>query len=282
MKLLDIVGRTPVPAPWDEGGNIPWNDPAFSARMLEQHLSQEHDRASRPLDVVDRHVEWIHGVLMKGEPGRVLDLCCGPGFYTTRLAALGHDCVGIDFSPASITYADELAGKRGVSVKHMLGDVREVDPGAGFDLAMMIFGELNVFTPADAALLLKKAHEALVPGGVLLLEPQRYEGIRDRGQAPSTWYAADAGLFSDAPHLCLDECFWDEGNQTTTTRFYIVDAETGQVERHAMTAQAYREEDYGRLLSEGGFEGGDFLESLPGTTGDSQSELLAVVARKGE
>ena len=36
---------------------------------------------------------------------RVLDLGCGPGLYTTRLAKLGHTCVGIDFSPASIAYA---------------------------------------------------------------------------------------------------------------------------------------------------------------------------------
>jgi len=250
--------------------------------MLEQHLAQEHDRASRPYDIIDRHVEWIHGALMKGEPGRVLDLCCGPGLYTTRLAALGHDCVGVDFSPASIDYADKLTRERGVSVEHIHGDVREVDPGDGFDLVMMIFGELNVFSRSDASLLMKKAHSALAPGGVLLLEPQRLEGIQDRGGAPSTWYAAGTGLFSETPHLCLDEQFWDEESHTTTTRFYIVDAETGEVGRHAMTVQAYTEADYGRLLSEGGFEGGDFLESLPGTTGDSLSELLAIVARKGE
>ena len=280
MKLSDIVRRMPVPVPWEEGENIPWNDPAFSRRMLDQHLSQDHDRASRPYDVIDRHVEWIHDVLLRGEAGRVLDLCCGPGLYTTRLAALGHECIGVDFSPASIEYAGKLARERGVSVEHVHGDVREVEPGGGFGLVMMIFGELNIFAPADAAALMKKAHAALVPGGVLLLEPQRYEGVRDRGEAASTWYAADGGLFSEAPHLCLDEHFWDEERRTLTTRFYIVDAGTGEVERHAMTVQAYTETDYGRLLSDGGFEGGDFLDALPGTTGDSLSELLAIVARR--
>ncbi|MCK5597305.1 MAG: SAM-dependent methyltransferase, partial [Candidatus Eisenbacteria sp.] len=88
MKLTEIVQRAPVPVPWEEGGNIPWNEPSFSRRMLDQHLSQDHDRASRRSDVIDRHVEWIHGALLKSEHGRVLDLCCGPGFYTSRLAAL--------------------------------------------------------------------------------------------------------------------------------------------------------------------------------------------------
>ena len=280
MKLTDIVDRVPVPGPWEEGNSIPWNDPAFSTRMLDQHLSQDHDRASRPFDVIDRHVEWIHDVLLKGEPGRILDLCCGPGLYTSRLAALGHDCVGVDFSPASIEYAKELAKERGVKAEHVLGDVREVDAGGGFDLVMLIFGELNIFPRADAVSIITKAHSALSPGGTLLLEPQRYEGIRERGGAPSTWFSSAGGLFSDSSHICLEESFWDEESQTTTTRFYVVDAETGEVERHAMAAQAYTDADYGRLLSDGGFDGGDFLDSLPGTTGDSTSELLAIVARK--
>ena len=280
MKLTDIVTRTTVPAPWEEGGNIPWDDPAFSKRMLDQHLSQEHDRASRPFDVIDRHVEWIHGALLNGETGRILDLCCGPGLYTSRLAALGHDCTGIDFSPASIEHAEAHARERGVSAEHMLGDVRTVEPGGGFGLVMLIFGELNVFAPTDAASLLRKAHDALVPGGVLLLEPQRYDGIKARGEGPPTWYSTGGGLFSGSPHLCLDENFWDEDSQTLTTRFYIVDAATGEVERHAMTVQAYTDAGYARLISECGFDGGAFLESLPGTPDESLGELLAIVARK--
>ena len=280
MKLSEIVQRAPVPAPWGEGENIPWNDPAFSRRMLDLHLSQDHDRASRRFDVIDRHVEWIHGALLKGEPGRVLDLCCGPGLYTSRLAALGHDCVGIDYSPASIEHARELSRESGADVEYVLGDVRDVEPGAGFDLAMLIFGELNVFPPADATLLIRKAHSALAPGGVLLLEPQGYDTVMEVGESPPTWSAPDGGLFSDSPHLRLEEHFWDKESRTATTRFYVVDVATGEVDRHAMTVQAYTNKDYSRLLVECGFDGGDFLDSLPGTPDDGSHELLAVIARK--
>ena len=219
MKLTEIVQRVPVPAPWEEGGNIPWNDPAFSRRMLDQHLSQDHDRASRRSDVIDRHVEWIHGTLLKGESGKVLDLCCGPGLYTSRLAALGHNCTGIDFSPASIEHALELSRETGAEVEYVLGDVRDAEPGGGFDLVMLIFGELNVFPPADAALLIRKAHDALVPGGALLLEPQTYDAVRETGESPATWYTTEGGLFSDLSHLCLEEHHWDEESRTATTRF---------------------------------------------------------------
>jgi len=36
LTLTDIVHRIVPPAPWTEGENIPWSDPAFSERMLAE------------------------------------------------------------------------------------------------------------------------------------------------------------------------------------------------------------------------------------------------------
>ncbi|EML7085619.1 SAM-dependent methyltransferase, partial [Klebsiella oxytoca] len=38
----------------EEERKIPWDEPAFSQRMLENHLSQEHDWASRRLAVIEQ------------------------------------------------------------------------------------------------------------------------------------------------------------------------------------------------------------------------------------
>jgi SAM-dependent methyltransferase len=282
MKLTDIVRRAPVPGPWEEGPSIPWNEPGFSERMLEQHLSQDHDRASRRSDIIDEHVRWMHETLLGGRPGRVLDLCCGPGLYTTRLAALGHECSGVDFSPASIAHAKKLAEERGLDIDYTLSDVREADVGTGYDLVMIIFGELNIFPPDDARRLLQKAHAALKPGGALLLEPQEHDSVRDGGEAPPAWYSSEGGLFSPEPHLVLQENFWDAVKRAATTRFYVIDAATGAVEGQAMTTQAYTEAEYGSLLKEGGFDGGDFLDLLPGTPEEDSEAMIAIVARKGQ
>jgi hypothetical protein len=105
VNLIEIVDRDPAPVPWAEGDNIPWNDPAFSARMLQEHLSQEHDAASRRWGKIDAQVAWIHEHLLGGKPTRILDLGCGPGLYASRLARLGHSCVGIDWGPADKAHA---------------------------------------------------------------------------------------------------------------------------------------------------------------------------------
>jgi 2-polyprenyl-3-methyl-5-hydroxy-6-metoxy-1,4-benzoquinol methylase len=97
--ILDIVDRIPKPAPWSEGDNIPWDDPGFSERMLAKHLSQEHDLASRRSETIDHHVEWIFSEVLNSRPARLLDLACGPGLNTVRLARIGCECAGVDFSP---------------------------------------------------------------------------------------------------------------------------------------------------------------------------------------
>lgn len=84
--LLDLINRSPSPAPWSEGDNIPWDDPGFSERMLAEHLSQEHDLASRKSATIERQVGWIFTEVLGAKPARLLDLACGPGLYTSRLA----------------------------------------------------------------------------------------------------------------------------------------------------------------------------------------------------
>jgi len=278
--LMDIVTRAARPEPWAEGEKIPWNEPAFSRRMLAEHLSQSHDLASRRSERIDRHVEWIHRDLLGGRPTRILDLGCGPGLYASRLARLGHECTGIDFSPASIDCAREQAGREGLSCTVRQEDIRRADFGAGFGLAMLIFGEFNVFRPGEARDILVRAHAALDHGGLLLLEPQTFAAVEQTGKAGSSWYSAPSGLFSDAPHLCLTENVWDPATRTATTRWFILDAATGEVTRHAATMQGYTEDEYTSLLHECGFKDVETFASLTGTGDPDQKELIAVTARR--
>lgn len=285
MNLQDIIERLIPPAPWAEGENIPWNDPDFSKRMLAEHLTQAHNLASRRFDIIDRQVKWIHTEILDSTPTRILELTCGPGLYTSRLAGMGHECVGIDYAPAPVHYARETATREGLACTYRLGDVRKTEYGDGYGLVMMLFGQLNVFSRNDARSILENAFSALVPNGLLLLEPQRFATVERNGRAGSSWYSCGegGGLFSCRPHLCLTESFWNPGNQSATQRFFIIDAETKEVTRHALTNEAYTDEQFQALLAQAGFGDIRFFPSLTGTPveEESQSANLVIVARKG-
>lgn len=280
MNLAELIERTVPPVPWSEGENIPWHEAEFSRRMLHEHLSQDHDAASRRAEKIDRHVRWIHQELLSSRPTRILDLCCGPGLYTSRLARLGHECVGIDYSPAAIAYASDQAERESLRCTYRRQDVRRADYGQAFGLAMLIFGELNVFAPADAASILGMACEALDDSGLLLLEPHTFAAVEKIGSAAPSWYSAKAGLFSDRPHVCLQENFWDEQARAATTRYFIVSLADGQVSRHAASYQAYTDAEYRSMLHDCGFGGVRACPSLGGDEDDAQEGLMVIVATR--
>ncbi|MBO2563531.1 class I SAM-dependent methyltransferase [Shewanella algae] len=229
---------------------IPWNDADFSQRMLENHLSQEHDWASRKLAVIERQVDWLCSQLAPG--AKVLDLGCGPGFYTQLLAKRGFCCTGVDFSPASIAYAQQQAQTAGLDIDYQLLDVRSYRPTKKFDFIMMTFGELNVFSAADAKSLLKHCANWLTPNGKLLVEVHSFDEVKRQGQAEPSWQRHSQGLFLDAPHLLLTEHAWDEALQTSSTLFWVIE-ENGKVTRFGSRMQAWQDEEYLQLLNECGF-----------------------------
>lgn len=238
---------------WDGAYKIPWNDPDFSRRMLAEHLSQEHDLASRKRQMIQEQVQWIHEHICNNAPVKLLDIGCGPGLYIEQFAALDYDCCGIDFSPASIEYARNRLGDKARLIE---SDIRSVDFGGGYNLAMMIFGEFNVFSPDECRMILKKTFEALSPGGKLLLEAHTFDAVERIGRAPNSWYRSGPGLlglFSDEPHICLVENRWIDKQQTALQQFHILDAADGSVKSYRSTTKAWTNDQYKRLLREAGF-----------------------------
>jgi len=98
--LNQLLASLRKPALWQRSSEPLWDDDHISRQMLAAHLDPDLDAASRRHDVIDRSVAWLGSVIPAG--GRVLDLGCGPGLYTSRLAAMGYDVTGIDYSRRSI------------------------------------------------------------------------------------------------------------------------------------------------------------------------------------
>lgn len=241
-----ITGSNSIRLLPDES-KIPWDEQAFSQRMLENHLSQEHDWASRRLTVIEQQVAWIARQLPDG--ARILDLGCGPGFYTRLLAERGFRCTGVDFSPASIEWACQQARIAGLNIDYILQDIRTYSPDEPFDFIMMTFGELNVFSESDASALISNCARWLVPDGRMLIEVHTFDEVQRQGMAQAGWERCSQGLFLAVPHLLLTENYWDDETHISTTQFWAVE-ENGRVTRFGSQMKAWRDDEYISLLED--------------------------------
>ena len=278
-----IYQRSTPAVPWRDGVNLPWDDPAFSERMLREHLDQSHGAASRRRPELLRQVDWLWQRLNLSAGARLLDITCGPGLYAVELARRGVDVTGIDFSPASIRYARELAAEHSLAerCRFIQADVRSELPrhaGLDYDAAMFIYGQLAVFTRAEAAALLAAAAQALRPAGRLALELLDFERIDKR---PSTWwFSDDRGLWGDAPFLNLGERFWDADQRASIDRFFVIHLQSGEMEEIGLSDNGYETDEMLALLHTGGFENAWAHPAWDGLDLYDAAEWVAYVAQR--
>ena len=63
--------------------NFIWTDSYIAKNMLAAHLDLNNDATSRNLKTIKKTIRWIETKIPK--KGRVLDLGCGPGLYSSLL-----------------------------------------------------------------------------------------------------------------------------------------------------------------------------------------------------
>jgi SAM-dependent methyltransferase len=243
------------------GGNLPWDDPAFSQRMLREHLDESHGAASRTSAERQMQLDWLRDKLslrgrgLEQEGAELLDVTCGPGLYAVPLAQDGLRVTGVDFGPASIAHARELARSAGVAgaCRFVEADVRRFDFGREqYDAALFLYGQLAVFPREEAAQLLRQIADSLRPGGQLVVELLEEERV-DKKES-SWWFTDERGLWGNAPFLSLGERFWYEEEKLSCERYYTLHLETGKLDEILLCDQTYSRAEMEQMLREAGFQ----------------------------
>jgi SAM-dependent methyltransferase len=134
--------------------------------------------------------------------GRALDLGCGSGIWAVELARRGWGVTGIDFVPKALRRARERAGKAGVDVRLVEGDVTDLAP-AGVDSGFRLLVDFGCFhdelTDEQRRNEGRQATAVAAPGATLLMmawKPGR-RGPLPRGASPEQILAA----FPDWEHV---------------------------------------------------------------------------------
>ena len=282
QTLWKIYNRPEKPTPWETGGNLPWDAPAFSERMLREHLDESHGAASRVTAERAVQIEWLWQKLRLSAGARLFDVTCRPGLYAVEFARRGCTVTGVDFSPAAIDYARDLARAAGVSARcaFFRQDVRTMhDIGGDFDGAMLLYGQLAVMPRAEAQSVLAQIAASLKPGARLvveLLNPDRVD------KTDSTWwFTDDRGLWGDTPFLHLGERFWLAEENLSVERYQIVRLETGEMDEIQLCDQVYSPDEMAAMMRDAGFSAVEVIPAWDGLPLYDADEWLVYLAEKG-
>ena len=275
FSVLDLYELQDRPAPFTPGEPHFWTDPHISRQMLLAHLDPNTDAASRRPEIIQRSVDWIVHRLGLHPANTLIDLGCGPGLYTSRLARYGLQVTGVDFSASSISYAVESAKKEGLDITYRCQDYLQLDDKSQFDAALLIYGDFCPLAPEQRVLLLENVRRALKPGGRFVLDVTT-PTARNKYGLKKGWYAAKSGFWKSGPHLVLEQGFDYEGNIFLDQ--YIVIEESGTLSVYRNWFQDYTAETIRAELESNGYIVESLWGDLTGSPLSSSSDWIGVIA----
>jgi 2-polyprenyl-3-methyl-5-hydroxy-6-metoxy-1,4-benzoquinol methylase len=143
-----------------------------AARYHEHYASAGRAASAYPSNQL--RLEWLLDRLDELAPRRVLDIGCGEGTPLTRMAALGAEVYGCDYTAEMVAAAKQTLAANGLDPAHLvLADLRHratlqplIDQGP-FD-AVVCFGVMPHLDDNRAAL--ENLRACLAPGGRAFIE----------------------------------------------------------------------------------------------------------------
>jgi SAM-dependent methyltransferase len=138
--------------------------------------------------MADDDMRLLGGLLELPPGASVLDVPCGDGRMTVRLAAAGYAAIGIDLAAAEVERARTAAAEAAVEARFLVGDLRALPDVGPVDGVVSWGNSFGYLVPADTVRSLAGLHRTLRSGGRLVLETGTVAesllvgGIRPRAQ----------------------------------------------------------------------------------------------------
>lgn len=274
-KLLEAIKKPELFAPSTMKF---WDEEHISKGLLEAHLEEDHDAASRKPEFIDKSVDWITKVAPPEKYNKLLDLGCGPGLYSERLYKRGYRVTGIDFSKRSIEYGKEMAKKEDHAIDYHHMNYLDLDFENEFDVITLIYCDYAVLSPKDRKKLLTKIFRALKKGGKFIFDVFTPMNYRNGDVETKSWELNEGGFWRPDKHLILESHFIYPGN--TRCNQYIIIGHEGNYEIVRVWDQPFTPET---IMDEfTGISYGDIsiYSDVAGTPYSKESQTLTIVVQK--
>ena len=228
--------------------------------------------------------EWssyLHGLLLEHgiEEGIVLDLGCGTGAMTERLAAFGYDMIGVDNSEDMLELAMEKRVQSGQDILYLLQDMREFELYGTVRAAVSVCDSVNYITePEELKEVFRLVNNYLDPEGVFIFDfntRYKYEEILgDRTIAENR----------EECSFIWDNYYYEDEkiNEYDLSLFIETDKDSGLYRKYEEThyQRAYTLEEMKKLIRKSGLEFVTAYDAFSKNAPMDTSERIYVIARE--
>jgi cyclopropane fatty-acyl-phospholipid synthase-like methyltransferase len=277
FKELQHINARPTPYQYYTAAEL-WTNEHTAKKMLEFHLDESIDAASRNRDFIDRSVKWIVSHFKVGAKTAVADFGCGPGLYTTRLAEQGARVTGIDFSENSLAYARQTAADKGLAVNYVLKNYLEFETSDRFDLITMIWCDFCALSPAQRQKLLSIFRTCVKPDGAVLLDVHSLTHFDQQEETTTYELNHSNGFWSPEDYYCFVNTFKYKPEKVLLDKYTIIEESRTRVVYNWL--QHFSREMLAEEFEANGFKIEEFYADVAGTPYNPDSTEIAVVARQ--
>jgi 2-polyprenyl-3-methyl-5-hydroxy-6-metoxy-1,4-benzoquinol methylase len=278
FERLEEINARPEPFEYYTAADL-WTDAHTSKKMLEYHLNESLDLASRNPEFIERSSAWIASQFSVDDHTAIADFGCGPGLYTTRFADHGAAVVGIDFSERSIRYAEETAERMGLSIDYVCQDYLAFETDKRFDLITMIWCDFCALSPMQRRDLLGKFQKLLNDGGSVFLDVHSLNVFDQKEEAAIYEINQLDGFWSPNPYYGFLNTFKYEEEKVFLDKYTIIEEDRTRTVYNWI--QCFSPESLQAEFEENGLEVEELYADVAGETFSQGSTEFAVVARKG-
>jgi len=219
----------------------------------------------------DQETEGVIALLDLPPGAAILDLCCGQGRHSVRLAQRGYRVFGLDYSETLLAEARCMASETGVEVKLVRGDMREIPWREQFDAVINLFTAFGYFAEeSENQHVLNGVYRALKPGGKFLIEIAHRDWLVQVFQARD-WADIDGTLVWE------EREFDPVAGTNTSTRWWQADE---AVRSHSHTVRIYTATELRAMIREAGLVPVAYYGGLDGSDFRRNSRRLVILAQR--
>ncbi|MFB1050749.1 class I SAM-dependent methyltransferase [Paraliobacillus sp. JSM ZJ581] len=121
----------------------------------------------------DQWTLFTKEILEKFRPDakNVIDLGCGTGNLTLRLAMLGYEMTGVDFASDMLSIAQQRSGEQNTPIQWIQQDLTALDVGKSYDVAISYCDVINYITSEEKVQqVFSNVYESLANDGIFIFD----------------------------------------------------------------------------------------------------------------